>query len=98
MTDPTNIMTAQPKVGMNRVLAGAIAGGVASWFLTWSSLHGVDFKTFGVDSEIVKGGITGTLVGVFTAPDTLILGLRDIIIWCYNSVKILRKAAEEGKE
>lgn len=98
MTDPTNSLPEKPKVGLNRVLAGVLAGAIASWSLTWCSLHGVDFKTFGVDSEVVKGGLTGTLVGVFTAPDTLLMSVRDVLIWAYNWVKTLKRAAEEGKE
>jgi len=84
--------------GLSRAFAGAIAGGFTSWFLTWCSIHGVDFKTFGVDSELIKGGITGTLTGIFVAPDTLVFALRDFFIWCHTSFNILRQAAEQGKE
>lgn len=84
--------------GLSRIFAGGLAGGLTSWLLTWGSLHGMDFTTAGIDSEYVKGAITGTLTGFFVAPDTVVFMLRDVIIWFYNSAKILSKAAKEGKE
>lgn len=97
MTD-TTIQQEKPRPGTSRIIAGALAGGISSWFLTWCSMQGVDFKTLGVDSEIMKGAITGTLTGFFVAPDTVVLMMRDFLIWVYSSAKILRKAATEGKE
>lgn len=97
MTDPT-IQPPKPKIGMNRILAGVVAAWISSWFLTWCSLRGVDFKTFGIDSELVKSSITGSLVGFFIAPDTLFAGIRDFIIWLVDWYKSLRQAATEGKE
>lgn len=88
----------KPKVGMNRILAGVIAAGMSSWLLTWCSLHGVDFKTFGVDSELIKSSITGSLVGFFIAPDSCLNSIRDFLIWCYDWARSLRTAATEGKE
>lgn len=88
----------KPKVGMNRVLAGVLAASISSWFLTWCSLRGVDFKTLGVDSEFVKSSITGTLVGFFIAPDSFFAMIRDFLIWCFDWAQSLYKAATQGKE
>lgn len=88
----------KPPVGLPRIMAGAIAGGISSWCLNWASLHGVDFKTFGVDSEYVKGAITGTLTGFFVAPDTFVFILRNFLIWCHDTAVMLWRAVRDGTE
>ena len=88
----------KPPVGFSRIMAGAVAGGISCWCLNWASLHGVDFKTLGVDSEYVKGGITGSLTGFFVAPDTLLYMMRNFLISCHKWWKILKRALLDGEE
>lgn len=97
MTDP-NIQPEKQRPSLKRIASGALAGGISSYLLTWCSMHGVDFKVFGFDSELVKGAVTTTLTGFFVAPDTLVFLIRDILIWCHVSGASIWKAATQGKE
>lgn len=72
MADPTS-SPPQTANGKNvplwvRIVCGIAAGAVTPWILTQASLAGVNFETLGVNSEIVKGGISGLLTGFAVAP------------------------------
>lgn len=63
-----------------RIIFGVIASGITSWSLNFASLHGVDFKTFGINSEIIKSTIESTLTGVFIAPECIPLAIAGVIV------------------
>lgn len=48
------------------VFKALISSGLASYFMTYCSLHGVDFETLGVPSEIVKSTLIAGFVSFFT--------------------------------
>lgn len=48
------------------VLKALISSGLASYFMTQCSLHGVNFETLGVSSEIVKSTLIAGFVSFFT--------------------------------
>lgn len=81
-----------------RLAAGAVAGGFSSYLLTQLSLHGVDFRELGIDSEIVKSTITGFLVGIVVAPRNIIFTLRDSILFCRFACKVLWDAIMGKKD
>ena len=62
-----------------RIVLGACASATSGFVLTWASLHGIDFKTFGINSEVVKSGIEGTLTGIFVAPECIPLAIAGVI-------------------
>lgn len=51
-----------------RIVCGIAAGAVTPWILTRASLAGVNFETWGINSEIIKGSISGLLTGIAVAP------------------------------
>lgn len=81
-----------------RIVTASISGGISTYILNYFSLKGVDFKTLGIDSEMVKAGIDGTIVGVVSAPDNLVYTLRDGILWIRFACKTLWDAIRYGKE
>lgn len=81
-----------------RIATGIISGGISTYMLNYLSLKGVDFKTFGVDSEMVKSAIDGTIVGVVSAPSNLVYTLRDGILWVRFACKTLWNALRYGTE
>lgn len=73
MPDPLIPPPSQTSNGKNvplwvRIVCGIAAGAVTPLILTQASLAGVNFETLGVNSEIVKGAISGVLTGVAVAP------------------------------
>lgn len=72
-----------------RLVVGAVGGGLSSFLLTQLSLHGVDFKELGIDSEIVKSAITATIVGLLVAPRNILFTIRDSILFARYALKII---------
>lgn len=73
MVDDQTSPPSQTRNGKNvplwvRIVCGILAGAVTPIILTQASLAGVNFETFGINSELVKGGISGLLTGVAVAP------------------------------
>jgi hypothetical protein len=78
----TNTSTADDKKQVPlflRIALGSAASAASGFILTWCSLHGVDFKTFGISSEVVKSTIEGTLTGIFVAPECIPLAVAGFI-------------------
>lgn len=95
-------MTDQPSTSEKdntwlRIFVGAICSSITSYFLTYCSLHGVDFATLGISSEMVKGGIVGSITGFIIAPITFIYKLRDMVLWFRRAWYILYSAIVDGK-
>lgn len=63
-----------------RILLGVTASSTTSWMLTFGSLHGIDFTTLGISSEVIKSTITGGLTGVFVAPECIPLAIAGCIL------------------
>ena len=72
-----------------RIVLGACASATSGFVLTWASLHGVDFKTLGINSEVVKSGIEGTLTGIFVAPECIPLAIAGVIYGCRKGFRII---------
>jgi hypothetical protein len=86
-----------PQVTLLKIFIGAICGGITSYGLTQLSLHGVDFTTLGVNSEIVKGAITTTVSGYVMAPILIIYKIRDLILWFWQAKRIIADALQGKK-
>ena len=81
--------------GKSKVVAGIIAAGVTSYLMNWCSLHGVDFKVFGLDSELIKSSLVGTIAGTvigFT-PKNIVQDIVNIIIFVRLSYRKITSAA-----
>lgn len=93
MTDTTISM---PKIRTApiwvRIVCGMVASGFSGWFLNFLSLHGVDFKVLGVDSEFVKSSIESTLTGIGTAPECIPLAIAGIIVSLRLACRTIRDA------
>lgn len=83
---------------LTRLVVGFISGGLTSYILTQCSLRGVDFSTSGIDSEIIKGTINGTIVGFVVAPRNIIYTLCDGILFVRFAARTLWLAIRYGKE
>lgn len=99
MTDPVPPQGLTPS-GNSKTVSSILAAMVSSYFMTQLSLHGVDFETMGISSEIVKSFFIGSLVGFFAwvTPKNLVSAVRDVILFWRDSWKSWRDAANEGKE
>jgi hypothetical protein len=93
MTDAT---TNAPKAGgIGKIVSGILAAGLTSYFMNWCSLKGVNFALFGVDSEIVKSTLIGSLAGVFVGltPQHIVQEIVDAILFLRSSYRKICKAA-----
>lgn len=81
--------------GVGKIVAGILAAGVTSYIMNWCSLHGINFQTFGVDSEIVKSTLIGTIAGVFVGftPAHLVQDIIDAILFIRSSYRKICNAA-----
>ena len=100
MADPTtsSSQTGNGKSGVPlllRVACGVIASGFSSWVLNWCSLHGVDFKVFGINSELVKSTIDSTLTGVFVAPECIPLAIAGVILGIRQGFQIIWRSVSQ---
>lgn len=97
MTDTT--VSSRPTSSNSQIFSAILAAILASYFMTQFSLHGVDFETLGVPSEIVKSTIVGTLVGFFAklTPANFVEVIKDIILFWVNALKTWSDA-KQGKE
>lgn len=104
MTDEIKQVTTVSQVsvsgGNSQVVSAIVAAILASYCMTQLSLHGVDFETLGVSSEIIKSTLIGFFVGFFTklTPANLVGVLKEIIIFRKRALKELHDAAENGRE
>lgn len=73
--------------GKVTVLAIIISAWLASYIMTQCSLHGIDFKTFGVDSEMVKSTIIATAVSFISKPKTFVSTISDGILFVRETGK-----------
>jgi hypothetical protein len=80
-----------------RIMTGIVSGFISSYILNQCSLHGVDFKTLGVDSEIVKSSLEGTIVGILIAPKNLVYASVDAILFVRFFFANIWKAIRYGK-
>lgn len=85
-------MTDQPAApdkvsAFTRMIIGAIAAWVSSYLLNQLSLAGVDFKTLGLNSEMVKSTIEGVFVGLAVTPKNLVYSIRDGILFTRFALK-----------
>lgn len=87
-------------MALSKPIAGALAAGLAGYAVNWCSLRGIDFHMLGVDSEIVKSTLVGTLSGFLISftPDAFIQDIVDIIRWCKSSAKKIDDAVHEEEE
>lgn len=91
------VMANKPDVPLHiRIFGGIFSAAVSSFFLTWCSLHGIDFKTLGVDSEGIKAAITGAITGVAVAPESVPIALAAFILYWRKAWRIVFKAATEN--
>lgn len=102
MSDPSNqglSSTGNGKTGVPlllRVACGVVASGVSGWVLNWFSLHGVDFKVLGIDSEFVKSSIESTLTGLFVAPECIPLAIAGTILGIRKGFRIIWRSVTEA--
>jgi hypothetical protein len=94
----TNSIPQEKTNTLVRIFTGILAGFVSSYVLNQCSLHGVDFKTMGVDSEIVKSGLEGTIVGFLMAPKNLVYATVDGILFVRFFFANVWKAIRYGKK
>lgn len=73
-----------------------IAASFASYIMTQCSLHGVNFETLGVSSEVVKSFLIGNLVAFFTwlSWGNMVAFVTDIIQSVHGAFKTWRNAAK----
>lgn len=85
--------------GNGKIVAGILAAGATSYIMNWFSLHGVNFEVFGVDSEIVKSSLIGTLAGVFVGltPQHLVQNIVSFIYFIRQSYRDIISAATTDK-
>lgn len=88
MTDLTITPTVKQS-GSGKTISGIAIAILSSYFVNWLSLRGMDFKTLGVDSELIKASIVGTLTGSFVAftPQNIVAQIVDIIRFLKNARK-----------
>ena len=79
MTDTTTPDDKKQVPLFMRIVLGACASATSGFVLTWCSLNGVDFKTLGISSEVIKSGIEGTFTGIFVAPECIPLAVAGFI-------------------
>ena len=98
MSDPAK--SPDPTSGNSKTISSIFAAMVASYCMTQASLHGVNFETMGVSSEIVKSLLIGSLVGFFAwlTPKNIVGAIRDAILFVRDAIISWRQAATEGKE
>lgn len=63
-----------------RIVSGILASGATSLILTMCSMSGTNFELAGVNSELIKASITGSLTGIFVAPECIPLAIAGFII------------------
>ena len=82
----------------SKIVSGILAAATTSYFMNWCSLHGVDFKILGVDSEIVKSSLIGTLSGAFIGftPQNFVQSVVSVIVFLRGSWKKIEDAATEN--
>lgn len=87
MTNTSN--APQNGSGMSKIIAGILAAGITSYTMNWFSLHGVDFKTLGMDSEVVKASLIGTIAGTIVGftPQNFVEAIKDGILFGRASLK-----------
>lgn len=78
-----------------RVTIGAIASGVTGWGLNWFSLHGVDFKVLGIDSEFIKSTIETLLTTVIFYPECIPLTIAAAILFVRKGARVVMNAFTE---
>lgn len=85
--------------GNGKIVAGILAAGTTSYIMNWCSLNGIDFAVLGVDSEIVKASLIGTLSGVFVGltPQHVVQETIDIILFVRASYQRIVQAATSDK-
>lgn len=96
MTDQANTGTPQ-KSGFGKVGSSVFVAWLAGYFTNQLSLHGVDFTTAGVPSEVVKSSIEAVIVGVsvWLTPQNFVDEIVCFIVFCKTSWKKIRGAAEQ---
>lgn len=99
MTDTPATPGKEP-ASKSKIICSVLAGIVANYFMNYASLRGVNFETFGIPSEMIKSALVGAWAGFFAwvTPNNVRSAARDALIWLWETRKILKKAAEEGKE
>lgn len=81
-----------------RIAVSVLATSMTTYVLNQFSLHGWNFAALGVDSEIIKSSIEGTVAGVVAAPRNLILSLGNGLIFVRWSCVYLYRIVRYGKE
>ena len=84
----------QPKGGKAKLASAFVAAALTTYFINQASLHGVDFTTLGIPSEMVKSAIEAHLI-VFAAwatPQHFVDAIVDTKIWLLTSWKRIRNA------
>ena len=81
-----------------RIVIGVFAGFFSSYLLNQCSLHGIDFKTAGVDSEVVKSALQGTVIGLLVAPRNIVYSVVDGILFVRFFFTNVWKAIRYGKK
>jgi hypothetical protein len=93
MTDAT---TGKPAPSGSKAFPAIISAFIASFTMNQFSLHGVNFETAGVSSEVVKSLLEGSMVGFFTwlSWTNIVNGITEIIVSVKDAVKSWRNAAK----
>lgn len=91
-------MTLNPSPSNNsarQYLAVYLSVGISAFSMNWLSLHGVDFKVFGVPSEVVKATIESHLVLFFMwlSADHIVESAVGSLIWIRISWRKIIAAA-----
>ena len=76
-----------------KIGAAFLAAWGASYIMTQMSLHGVDFKVMGVDSEIVKSTIIAHLVTFFVWATP-----RNLLAWFIGVIRAIKDAIHQIKD
>lgn len=102
MTDKLSQTLAEnyEKKGSGKTGAAIIAAGMASYFMTYCSLHGIDFEVIGIPSELVKATIVGHMAGfiVWFTPQNFVQEVKNGILFVRGAIKTWWIAARDGTE
>jgi hypothetical protein len=78
----------------SKTIGLAVISAAATFALNYASLHGVDFQTIGIPSELVKAAIVGHLISFYdwVTPDNLVDAVVQSILWIRESCAKIRGA------
>lgn len=95
MTDTNQqIARYEGKIGLGKVGSAILTGWLTSYFMNQLSLHGINFETAGISSEMVKSSIESFIVGisVWATPAHFAAAITDGITFVKTTLKQWRDA------